>query len=242
MAAAGPASISDPQPNIGVRAAVGMVVGTALLALVVVGAVVSASGHRLASGPPVAPPAPVAATAEVQWALESRKAAVGELSATLPGRPFTCGTQPRAMPPTLSSAITCSTIVHGDYTETSDWSAVSGIGVVTDDLVDQTSLLGTGHLVFNALRSYYFPHTKTTTKERKALPSNAAATGKSMIITGNVGYSIKGLSSTYDRLVVVVFQLADGTHAAWFVVRPNDTPQAILDVLNAAADTVTVRH
>lgn len=56
------------------------------------------------------------------------------------------------------------------------------------------------------------------------------------------GIRIKGLSSTYDRLVVVVFQLADGTHAAWFVVRPNDTPRAILDVLNAAVDTVTVRH
>ena len=59
------------------------------------------------------------------------------------------------------------------------------------------------------------------------------------LISGNVGYTVAGVPSTYDRVLVIVLPLEDGGYAVYFSSRPDDTPEPTLDVLNASVNALS---
>lgn len=235
-----PLPSADPKASIGVTAAIGIVVGTVLLALVVVGAAVSLSTKGVPSGPAFAPPVPTAVGPEIRWEPSSHSVAIQELHAVLPDRPFACAETAQPQLPSFSSVVTCEVKVHSNYVKGADWYGIAGVGLVPDGLVKKGDVGGTADNVFNALRRQFFPKEKTSLRKRRAQPSELGPAGTSMLVVGDLHYAVKGLPSSYDRLLVMVFQLKSGAYAAFFADQPDDTPQATKDVLNRSANTVRV--
>ncbi len=250
-AGAGPAqarttTVAGPVPHEGpgvrVPLAVAVVLGAVLVAVVAVGAVVSASAERLPSGPAVTPPSPTAARASLAWQPDDNLATIGELRVVLPAAPYACSPEVTALSPTFTDFVGCSTVVHEDYDdEDGVWSATTGVGLVPDDLVVEDDLKRTADQVFASLRGQFYSGTKTTVRKLVASPTDRAPVGRSILVSGDIGYAIDGLPSRYDRTLVVVVLLADGTHAAWFSSRPDDTPAKAVEVLDASVATLTAQ-
>jgi len=68
-----------------------------------------------------------------------------------------------------------------------------------------------------------------------------APAGKGVAVTSEVHYAVEGVPSEYDRLVVVVVELAGGGYGTFVSSRPDNTPRATLAVLNASLDTLTAQ-
>jgi hypothetical protein len=218
--------------------AVAVVVAALLAAVVAVGLVGSASASRLASGPAVAPPPPTAAPA-LQYDPGSRAASVGTLRSTLAGSPYTCAPAPQPVRPSLTSAELCAAPVHQDYDAAgSDWTATTGLGVVEPDLVVDGDIKATGDRVFGSLRRQFFDQ-QTEARRLVAQHTDLAPAGTSIAVSGEVHYTVKGVPSRYDKLLVVVFELEDGRYGAWFSSRPDDASQATLTALDASLATLT---
>ena len=216
-------------------AAVGVVVAAVVAVLVVVGLVVSLTEDRLPTGPALPPPeAPVAA---VSFDSSNRQARYVDVLVRMPADPYACPSQPDAVPPLLTSGILCSAPVHRDYEGTSDWSATAGFGAVADDLAGATAA-ATAKSFFDTFRTVGFGSRKTTLTGQETdqvdLDGHQVA-----LISGNVGYSVPGVPSTFDRVLVIALPLDDGGYAIYFSSRPNDTPKTTLDVLNASINTLS---
>ncbi len=103
-----------------------MIVGTALVALLALGAALRPDTHPLLGGPALPPPAPPQST----FAIDLR------LSLTLPGPPFACA-PPQRPPSSYRSLLTCSTTVHPDYNAAGeDWTATVGAALLSDSLIE----------------------------------------------------------------------------------------------------------
>ena len=230
-----PGVAEPPNRGVAVPAAVGLVVAAVVAVLVVVGLVVSLTEDRLPTGPALAPPdAPLAA---VSFDSSNRQARYVDVLVRMPADPYTCPSQPDAVPPLLTSGILCNAPVHRDYEGTSDWSATAGFGAVADDRAGATAA-ATAKSVFAAFRTVGFGSRKTTLTQPDTdqvdLDGHQVA-----LISGNIGYSVPGVPSTFDRVLVIALPLDDGGYAVYFSSRPNDTPKTTLDVLNASINTLS---
>ena len=213
-------------------AAVGLVVAAVVAVLVVVGLVVSLSEDRLPTGPPLPPPA--AQAPSVSFDAPTRIVRYAEVTTRMPGTPYTCPDTPGSMPPLISSGILCGAPVHPDYDGTSDWSATAGFGSVADDLARPTAA-ATARAFFDSFRRVGFDN-RTTTLAKVATDQVDLAGHQVALISGNVGYTVPGVPSTHDRVLVIVLPLDDGDYAVYFSSRPDDTPKATLDVVNASVN------
>ena len=230
-----PGVTEQPNPGVAVPAAVGVVVAAVVAVLVVVALVVSLTEERLPTGPALPPPeAPVAA---VSFDSSNRQARYLDVLVRMPGDPYTCPSTPDAVPPLLISGIVCSAPVHRDYDGTSDWVATAGFGPVADDLAGATAA-ATAKSFFDTFRSVGYGSRKTTLTGQETdqvdLDGHQVA-----LISGNVGYSVPGVPSTFDRVLVIALPLDDGSYAIYFSSRPNDTPKTTLDVLNESINTLS---
>lgn len=222
----------QPSRGVAVPAAVGVVVAAVVAALVVVGLVVAITEDRLPTGPALPPPA--ASAPSVSFDAPSRVVRYAGVTTRMPGTPYVCPGSPDSVPPLLSSGLLCDAPVHADYDGTSDWSATAGFGSVADDLVRPTAA-ATARAFFDAFRGAGFDNRTTTlgavTTDQVDLDGRPVA-----LISGNVGYTVAGVPSNYDRVLVIVLPVGDGDFAAYVSSRPDDTPEATLDVLNASID------
>lgn len=241
-AAAAP-SLPGPAAEPGVRLplAVAVVVGALVLAMAAVGAVVSASAQRLPSGPAVAPPTPSTVTPVVQYAPATRTASVAELRWVLPAAPYTCVTEPAARRPAFDQLLLCSAPVHENYEGSADWTASTGLGVVSPSLTVPGDPKATADKLFGSLRGQFFTGERTEVRELVAQRFEGAEPGRATAVSGEVHYDVAGLSSSHDRLVVLVVELADGGYGAWFSSRPDDTPASTLTVLDTSIASLTAR-
>lgn len=226
------------EPAVRWAVAVAVTVGVLLLALVAVGIVVSASTKALPDGPALPPP--VVAPAGVAADLTTRRATVGTVSVTLPAAPYVC-TAPRPAAPIFTSAVACTSVVHENYAGEQDWAATAGLGVLDDSLVED-ALSTTASNVFDALRESFFSDTATSVTKLNPQRLGDLPTSTVVALTGEVHYQVEGLSSTYDRVVVIVVALEDGRHAAWFSARPDNVSAGTLSSLNTALSTFDVEH
>jgi hypothetical protein len=225
----------QPSRGVAVPVAVGVVVAAVVAVLVVVGLVVSLTEDRLPTGPALPPPA--ARAPSVSFDPLTRVVRYAEVTTRLPGTPYTCPDAPGSTPPLISSGVLCSAPVHPDYDGSSDWTATAGFGSVTEELTRPTAA-ATARAFFATFRRVGFDNRTTTLAEvatdRVDLDGHPVA-----LISGNVGYTVAGLPSTYDRVLVIVLPLEDGGYAVYFSSRPDDTPETTLDVLNASVNALS---
>jgi hypothetical protein len=227
----------SPSDGVAVPAAVGVVVAAVVAVLVVVGLVVSLTEDRLPTGPALAPPA--APVAEVTFRPDTLQADYAGVAARMPVNPYVCPSSPDTVSPLLTSGVVCSATVHADYEGTSDWSATAGFGSVADDLAG-ASAAATAKSFFETFRGAGFGNRKTTLTDLQT--DQAEVDGRQVaLISGNVGYQVAGVPSTYDRVLVIALPLDDGGYAIYFSSRPNDTPKATLDVLNRSVNSLFYR-
>ena len=162
--------------------------------------------------PPAAPPEASSFTVD-----GSRVARFQEFSVTLAGAPYGCG-DTQSPPPGFTAYEGCSFTVHPNYTAAgADWSALTGVLLVGDDLVTP-DLETTTKEVFDGLVDVLYtaddhPSLSKVTSGGVELPLPADRFGSRL---GNVEVSKKGLATPYDRLVVVVVRLESGRHVAFF--------------------------
>ncbi len=69
-------------------------------------------------------------------------------------------------------------------------------------------------------------------RDRSAGPFEGAPVGQGILISADLHYSVKNVPSRYDVIVVVVVRLESGAYAAWYVMRPDDTPKSTRQVLS----------
>ncbi len=231
-----PAQDPDSGRTVGIPVAVALVIGVVVVALVAVGLTVTLTEDRIRSGPAVAPPSAPALPGLVLDP-STRSGRIENVSLVLPGPPYVCGPTPGALPPSFSSALSCDAPIHRDYRGTADWSASSGLGLVADSLVVQDDLDRTGRNLYESLRRQFFAGEQTTVQKLQPVRN----TDQGLFFTGEVHYSIKGLPSRYDRLVLGVIELRSGRYAAFFSSRPNDAPATVVDVLNRSIATLSAR-
>lgn len=214
-------------------------VAVVVAALVGVGATVALTSDRIRTGPAVAPP-PAVPPPAVAYRPATRTVTIEELRMVLPGAPYECLNSPAKLPPFVS-VLSCDVQIHRDYNGTDDWYATAGVGLLPESLVVQGDLKKTGEGLFLSLRQRFFAGQVTKLQKFVAQRTDLSTPGKSMMLSGEVQYRIKGLSSTYDRMFLAVVELRSGRHAAFYSVRPNDTPKSTLAVLDASLGTLSAR-
>ena len=123
-------------------------------------------------------------------------------------------------------------LVHRDYDDNQDWYATAGVGLLPESLVVTGNLKKTGERLFMSLRKRFFAGrtTQLQSSSRRRRPT-CPTPGKSIVLSGEVHYKIKGLPSTYDRMFVALVELRSGRYAAFYSVRPNDIPNSALTAL-----------
>jgi hypothetical protein len=224
----------QPSKGVAVPVAVGVVVAAIVAVFAIVGLVVSLTDDRLPTGPAMAPPA--AAGPEVSYDSLLRRARFGDVVVSMPGVPYECPTAPGEAPPILTSGLVCNATVHAKYNGTDDWTATAGFGAITEALTKPTAE-DTAEAVFQQLLTTAFSNQQTTVRNQQTeevdLTGNPVST-----VSGEVHYSVDGVPSSYDRMLVIVLPIEGGGYAVYFSSRPNDTPEATLDVLNRSINTL----
>ena len=234
MSVPAPTSAEPAGQGIAVPAAVGLIVAAVVAALALVGLVVSLDSDKLPTGPAMAPPpAPVP---EVSYDSLLRTARYDNIRVSMPGNPYECPDSPGQVPPVLASGILCNATVHPEYDGSSDWAASAAFGSVPDDLTRPTAE-GTAKAVFQQWRSAAFGKQDTTLSDYGTEKVDLGGQPVTLV-HGNVHYTVKGVPSSYDRVVVVALPARSGGYAAYISSRPDDTPKATLDKLDRSLNTL----
>jgi hypothetical protein len=189
----------------------------------------------------LAPPSPTAAAPTVEYDATSRAASVRELRWVLPGRPYDCDPDPQPRRPSFDSMLICAAPVHENYSGSQDWTATTGLGVLPASMVVPGNLQRTADRLFGSLRGQFFADQETQVRKLAAQRFDRAPAGKALAVSGEVHYAVAGVPSRYDRLVVLVVELADGGYGAWFSSRPDDTPAGTLKALDDSIASLTAQ-
>lgn len=229
-------STSAPARGVAVPAAVSVVVAAVVAVFAVVGLVVSFTTDRLPTGPALPPPE--ASGPVLTFDPRTRDAGFDNVSVTMPASSYECPSKPESALPLLTSGLLCHAPVHPDYRGTSDWAATAGFGTVPDTLVRPTAE-GTAKAFFEEFRSQGFSKLETTLSDYQT--QRATVDGHEVVgVIGQVHYTIAGLPSSYDRVVVFAVPAEGGGFVVYFSSRPDDTPASVLEPLNASINSLRI--
>ncbi len=230
-------------PAVALPAAAAILVGGVLLAIIAVGAIISLTADRPLTGPAVAPPDPTEAPLTVVYDSTTRRLSVQELQVTMPGKPFSCDIEPRTVPGAFTSAFGCTAWVHLDYNpEHDDWVAITGIGILEESLRSGPDLAAITNATFSALAEQSYDLDDVTVKKKQTERlTGVAPDGKAVLVSAEMHVADKELPTTFDRMLVAVFELESGRHAAYFAIRPDDSKKDVVEALRTSAGTVTAR-
>ena len=240
------AAYAPPDPAdrvVGLPAAAAIIVGGVLLAIIAVGAIISLTAVRPLTGPAVDPPAPTEAPLTVTFDSAARRLSAQELRVTMPDKPFSCDLEPRTQPDVFTSTFACTAWVHFDYNaKHEDWVAVTGLGVLEERLRTGQDLKEIAEATFTALAvQSYDPDSTTIKKQRTERLTGVAPDGKAVLVSAEMHVADTDLPTKYDRVLVAVFELESGQHAAYYAIRPNDSKKNVADALRRSAATVSAR-
>jgi hypothetical protein len=116
------------------------------------------------------------------------------------------------------------------------------MGHLEDRLQSSGDLSITTGQAFAAILRQNYRTTKATVKKRETQRlTRIAPDGKALLASAEMHVSQPGLPTTYDRVIVAVFQLKSGQHVVWYALRANDSPKDVVQALEGSADTVTAR-
>jgi hypothetical protein len=229
-------------PVVPLPVAVLTILATLVVALLAVALVVRLDADRLPSGPPRDPP-PAPPEAMAFTVDPDRVARFQEFSVTLAGLPYGCG-DAQTPPAGFTAYVGCSHVVHANYdAKGHDWSAVTGVLLVSDPLV-KPDLGATTRSVFDALvTQLYSPDDHDSLSKVSSggvlLPVPA---GRYDSRLANVNVAKKGVATPYDRLVVVVVRLESGRHVAFFSDFPHDDSKDALQAVTTSLNTISVQR
>lgn len=218
------------------------ILATVVVALLGVTLVVRADAERLPSGPPRDPPAapPAASTFTVD---PDRTARFQEFSVVLAGRPYGCGDL-KDPPRGFDAVEGCSFEVHPNFDASgADWTALTGILLVGDQLVDP-DLGTTTKRVFDTLVDQFYTaedHPSLDKVSSGGIQLQAPA-DRYRARFGNVAVDRKGLDTPYDRFVVVVVRLESGRHVAFFSDYPHDGGKPGTQAVAASLSTISLQR
>ena len=234
---------AEPEPATGtvkLPAAVAIVLAVVVLSVIAVGAIVSFSTDRLPSGPAVAPPPAGPAETRISYDDATRRTAIEEMSYIAPPAPYVCPTTPAAQPPIFSTQLGCHAVVHEDYQPSgADWVSAVGMGVLDQSQIGP-DVSATAAEVFTSVVAQNYP-VGVKVRDRTNGAFGLAPAGQGILITADLHYSVKNVPSRYDAIVVAVVKLESGAYAAWYGMRPNDTPKSTRQVLVDSVQTLTAR-
>jgi hypothetical protein len=148
-------------------------------------------------------------------------------------------TPPSETPPAPASEVT--PVPHAEPGIRMPLTATTGLGVLPASMVVPGNLQRTADRLFGSLRGQFFADQKTQLRKLAAQRFDRAPAGKAVAVSGEVHYAVKGVPSDYDRLVVLVVELADGGYGAWFSSRPDDTPARTLKALDDSIASLTAQ-
>ena len=204
----------------------------------------STSGaDRPLTGPAVAPPEPTETPLAVVYDQVTRRLSVQELQATMPDKPFSCDLEPRTVPGAFTSAFECTAWVHFDFNaKHDDWVATTGLGDLEEQLRTGRDLDAIADATFSALAAQSYDLDDVTVKKKQTERlTGVAPDGKAVLVSAEMHVSNKDLPTKYDRMLVAVFELESGRHAAYFAIRPNDSKTDVVEAMHISAATVTAR-
>jgi hypothetical protein len=191
---------------------------------------------RSAAAGVTAKPSPSGVPGELDQS--SREARIGDASMRLPGDPYQLRADPMRVKNLFDSYFAAGAIVHEDYHQGQDWSAVVGLAHVaptaTRDEVDATAAT-----VGQQIAATFFDHSPTTI-ERASVAEHSVDGCSGYVFTAVVSYLIPGLASRADELTVIVVRLDDGTRVAAFSSVPTDAPQTVRTQAAAALESLHV--
>ncbi len=174
------------------------------------------------AGPAAARATPRPSVTSVPGELDSdtRQATIGTATMALPDEPYRIRTDPMTADGLFDSYFLAGAVVHNDYRDRRDWSALVGIAHV-DSHASGADPESTATAVARGIADRFFAGQPTTISGlRVAEHSVDGCSG--VLLTADVGYRIDGLASRSDRLSVMVVRLDDGTQVAAFSSVPTD--------------------
>lgn len=237
-----PATDAPPQPP-GARApgerrvprpvAVAIFVAATILGLIVVGLAVRLDPDRLPTGPPLPPPTPT--PVGLQFDPATREASYANVEVTLADAPYVCADKPEPYGP-FEEDLPCSFTVHQSYSESSSWTADTGLALAPASLAVADDTEATAKAMFaKTLETAYPPGAKVT----KLDVGPYAAASDSAVLSAHVNVSIPKLPTTYDVVVIVVLPADDGQQVVFYSYKPNDAGDQALKALQDSARTLT---
>jgi hypothetical protein len=232
-----------PGPTVRLPIAVLAVLAALVVALLVVALVVRLDADRLPSGPPRDPPAGLPESKALTVSPDGT-VRYQEFSLTLAGPPFRCG-DVATPPPGFSAFVACDHVVHRNFDAAGhDWSAFTGVLLVTDSLAAPGDLPRATRAVFDALvPQLYSPDDHySLSKVSNDGVRLSVPLGRASSRLANVDVRKKGLATPHDRLVVIVLQLDSGRYVAVFSDFPHDGDDAALRAVTASIGSISLQR
>ncbi len=130
--------------------------------------------------------------------------------------------------------------MHEDYRPSgADWVSATGMGVLDGSQI-KADVAATASQVFDTIVAQNYPP-DVRVRDRSAEEFRGAPVGRGLQIFADLHYSVKNVPSRFDAVAVVVVRLESGAYAAWYGLRPNDTPKSTRQVLVDSVQTLTAR-
>ena len=204
-------------------------------------AVVIAVHARGQSAELLSPPEPVASSAQrvvLSYNEDSGVATMPSLEVTMPSGPFVSDHSDFDIYGIFSDSVQAeATVQH--YAKNQSWVAVVDTGVLEDKLVGKDLEATTKNAFDLIVKNGFGPNAKVTVKNlhSAALKSNP---DKVWIVNGDVHYKVKGVTSTYDRVNMMVVDIGSGHYVGWLSDRPNKSKPSVKKAIDASIKTIRI--
>jgi hypothetical protein len=154
----------------------------------------------------------------------------------LPDQPYRIRTDPMTAAGLFDSYFLAGAVVHNDYRDRRDWSALVGLAHVAPQTV-RSEPEATAVAVARGVAGQFFAGQPTTISGLK-ITEHSVDGCSGVLLTADVGYRLAGLASQSDRLSIVVVRLDDGTQVAAFSSVPVDAAPDLREQAGSALESL----
>lgn len=170
---------------------------------------------------------------------KSRIASLGPATLTLPDSPYRLYADPITVPYLFQACFLANAPVHERYDGKSNWSANVALAQVSPDLINSTDLEKTATKAAERYAQRFFG--SHPTKLGRLSASDWAVDGHpGVMINFRVSYEVKGLSSTYDKVSVILVRLDDGSFIAATSSVPGDADPELADLARESLESLRI--
>ncbi len=165
-------------------------------------------------------------------------ATIGPLSMVMPDDPYVVHTRAGRVPGVFDVVFTAEAVVHARYDGMHSWSSTVLVGQLASGMPGNLEAAGTAVIHAISERAY---GGKTTKVGELSAGDHSIGGEAGEVLTAKISYEVAGLPSTFDRVVVVVVGLDDGTVVAAASVVPDDAAPELSRLAQQSLDSLGVR-